>query len=57
MQLDLIVYWVSRATRLLSTNECGTKTMNTTTRHVASGTEFLANQSTHPGKEPVWIYL
>jgi hypothetical protein len=37
-------YWVST-----DTNECGMKTMNMTIRHVASGTEFLANQSVRPG--------
>jgi hypothetical protein len=34
-------YWVSMATRLSSTNECDS---NVTLGHVASGTEFTANQ-------------
>jgi hypothetical protein len=45
-------YWVST-----DTNECGTKTMNMTIRHVASGTEFLANQSARPGWGARGVYL
>jgi hypothetical protein len=49
--------WALMAMRLSSTKESDTKVMSTLAGHVASGTEFLANQFVLPSKEPMRVYL